>query len=86
MISASLVCICAQRLMRRICKTCGKVQDPTAREEEILQNAIEWAGQIKRANIDGCPNCNSSGYKGRVGIHELMPTCKELVEAINQQT
>lgn len=85
MISASLVCICAQRLMRRICKTCGKVQDPTSREEEILQNAIGWTGQIKRANIEGCPNCNHSGYKGRVGIHELMPTSKELIEGINGQ-
>lgn len=83
MISASLVCICAQRLMRRICKTCGKVQDPTTREEEILQRAIGWTGQIKRANPTGCPNCNSTGYKGRVGIHELMPTSKELVAAIN---
>jgi len=85
MISASLVCICAQRLMRRICKTCGKIQDPTPREVEILERAIAWSGQVKRANIDGCPNCNNSGYKGRVGIHELMPTSKELVEAINKE-
>ncbi|MDA0350152.1 MAG: GspE/PulE family protein [Verrucomicrobia bacterium] len=83
MISASLVCICAQRLMRRICKTCGKVQEPTTREAEILQRAIGWSGQIRKANPNGCPNCNSSGYKGRVGIHELMPTSKELVAAIN---
>lgn len=85
MISASLVCICAQRLMRRICKTCGKIQDPTAREAEILQNAIGWTGQIRRASPHGCPNCNSSGYKGRVGIHELMPTSKELINGINAQ-
>lgn len=85
MISASLVCICAQRLMRRICKTCGKIQDPTPREVDILERAIGWNGQIKRANPGGCPNCNNSGYKGRVGIHELMPTCKELVEGINKE-
>lgn len=85
MISASLVCICAQRLMRRVCKTCGKIQDPTPREVDILERAIGWTGQIKRANVDGCPNCNHSGYKGRVGIHELMPTNKELVEAINKE-
>jgi type IV pilus assembly protein PilB len=85
MISASLVCICAQRLMRRICKTCGKIQDPTPREVDILQRAIGWTGQIKRASIDGCPNCNKTGYKGRVGIHELMPTSKELVDAINKE-
>ena len=37
----------------------------------------------KKGNPNGCPNFNSSGYKGRVGIHELMPTSKELVAAIN---
>ncbi|MCZ6672042.1 MAG: GspE/PulE family protein [Verrucomicrobia bacterium] len=85
MISACLVCICAQRLMRRICKTCGKIQDPTNREVDILERAIGWTGQVRRANPGGCPNCNNSGYKGRVGIHELMPTSKELVNGINKQ-
>ncbi len=85
MISASLVCICAQRLMRRICKTCGTIVNPTEREEEILQTAIGWSGQFKRANQQGCPNCNHSGYKGRVGIHELMPTSEELIDGINGQ-
>lgn len=85
MISATLVCICAQRLMRRICKTCGTLVNPTEREEEILQTAIGWTGQFKRANLQGCPNCNHSGYKGRVGIHELMATSKELVQGVNDQ-
>ena len=60
MISASLVCICAQRLMRRVCKTCGQVHSPTSREEELLNNAIGWTGQIRRANPNRCPNCNNS--------------------------
>ena len=85
MISASLVCICAQRLMRRICKTCGQIHEAEGREAEILERAINWTGQIKRANPGGCPNCNNSGYKGRVGIHELMPTSKDLVHGINKQ-
>lgn len=85
MISASLVCVCAQRLMRRVCKTCGQIHPAEGREAEILERAIEWSGHIKQANPNGCPTCNFSGYKGRVGIHELMPTSKELVKAINAQ-
>jgi len=85
MISASLVCVCAQRLMRRVCKTCGQIHQPVGREIDILEKAIGWSGPIKQANINGCPTCNFSGYKGRVGIHELMPTSKELVKGINAQ-
>ncbi len=85
MISSSLLCVCAQRLMRRVCKTCKVEIQPTERETEILQKAIGWSGTIYKANPRGCPKCGSSGYKGRVGIHELMIVSEELVEGINKQ-
>jgi type IV pilus assembly protein PilB len=72
MISASLLCVCAQRLMRRVCKQCKIQYEPKGREKEILEKAIGWSGQIFKHNPKGCPKCNGSGYKGRVGIHELM--------------
>jgi type IV pilus assembly protein PilB len=85
MISSSLLCVCAQRLMRRVCKQCKQQIDPTEREKEILEKAIGWSGPIFKANPKGCPKCGSSGYKGRVGIHELMITNDELIEAINKE-
>jgi len=85
MISASLVCVCAQRLLRRVCKTCGTMIDPVGREEEILQRAIDWTGTIPKAKDGGCPACRGIGYKGRVGIHELMPISDELVKGINSE-
>ena len=84
MISSSLLCVCAQRLMRRVCKQCKLTLDPTPREIEILQKAIGWSGPIPKANPKGCPKCGSSGYKGRVGIHELMVTNEELIDGINK--
>ena len=54
MISASLVCICAQRLMRRVCKTCRQSYIPEGREAAIIQNAIGWLGGIYHANPNGC--------------------------------
>ncbi len=86
MISASLLCVCAQRLMRRLCKTCKQQYTPDGREAYILERAIGYqGGPIMRANPSGCPICSGSGYKGRVGTHELMINSEELVKAINQE-
>jgi len=84
MISSSLLCVCAQRLMRRVCKQCRMPYTPEGREKEIMEKAIGWSGQIFKHNPKGCPKCGGSGYKGRVGIHELMVTNEELAEAINK--
>jgi len=83
MISASLLCVCAQRLMRRVCKNCKTQYMPEEREAELLQTALKWTGQIYQANPRGCPACGGAGYKGRVGIHELMTVSDELVHGIN---
>ena len=50
-----------------------------------MEKGIGWSGPIFRPNAKGCPKCNNSGYKGRVGIHELMVTNEELSEAINKE-
>jgi type IV pilus assembly protein PilB len=85
MISSSLLCVCAQRLMRRVCKLCKVEIKPTDREKEILEKAIGWSGPIYRANPRGCPKCGGTGYKGRVGIHELMVVSEELIDGINKE-
>jgi len=85
MISSSLLCVCAQRLMRRVCKQCRIAYQPEGREKEILEKGIGWSGQIFKANPKGCAKCGSSGYKGRVGIHELMTSNEELISAINKE-
>jgi type IV pilus assembly protein PilB len=85
MVSSSLLCVCAQRLMRRVCKTCRVPYTPEGREREVIERAIGWSGQIFKANLKGCPKCGGSGYKGRVGIHELMVSNEELVAAINKE-
>ena len=84
MISSSLLCVCAQRLMRRVCKQCKVQHTPEGREKEILERALGWSGPIFKANPKGCPKCGGSGYKGRLGIHELMVSNNELIEGINK--
>lgn len=83
MISASLLVVCAQRLMRRVCKNCKITYMPEGNEKEIIEKALGWCGEIVKANDDGCPQCGGVGYKGRVGIHELMTNNEELTKGIN---
>jgi type IV pilus assembly protein PilB len=84
MISASLVCVVAQRLLRRVCKTSKEPYIPEGSEAEILESALGWTGQIYRANAKSGPNAASGGYKGRVGVHELLTISEDLVKGINQ--
>ncbi len=85
MISASMVCVCAQRLQRRLCKHCKIPYTPEGNEREIIEKAIGWCGPIFKANPEGCPTCGGKGYKGRVGIHELMTNNEDLTACINKK-
>ncbi len=85
MISSSLLVVCAQRLIRRVCKNCKMAYGPEGKEKEILARALDgWSGTIYKATDGGCPSCGGNGYKGRVGIHELMSNNEELTKAINE--
>jgi type II secretory ATPase GspE/PulE/Tfp pilus assembly ATPase PilB-like protein len=86
-ISAALVCVCAQRLLRRVCKNCKVKYKPEGREWTILQKALGLSEppEIFKTAPGGCHVCGGTGYKGRVGIHELMVNCEEIVEAINAE-
>jgi type IV pilus assembly protein PilB len=86
MISASLLVVCAQRLMRRVCNKCRVEYTPEGNELEIVQKALpKWkASPIYKASEEGCPACGGNSMKGRVGIHELMRNSKELTRAINE--
>jgi type IV pilus assembly protein PilB len=84
-VSGSLICVCAQRLVRRVCKSCRVAYQPQGREKEILERAIGWSGEIYKASSRGCPTCTGNAYKGRIGVHELMLNSEELTSAINRK-
>jgi type IV pilus assembly protein PilB len=83
MISTCLVCICAQRLLRRLC-TCKNPDDPKPEESALMGRAKDSAGIGKLMRPTGCPKCGGTGYKGRVGIHELLKNSDELKTLINK--
>jgi type IV pilus assembly protein PilB len=81
-VASALNLISAQRLARRICKSC-KVE--ATYEEEYLKAAkvdIDWAHSTTFYKGEGCDQCGGSGYKGRCGIYEVMIMTPRLRKAI----
>ena len=86
LISASLEGVLAQRLLRRICKTCRTPYEPDKDVVNMLDvDALEIANK-KFYYGKGCPDCNRSGYKGRQGLFELMTINDQLRALITQKS
>lgn len=81
-LSASAInCVLAQRLARRLCKECKEKYTP---EEEALQRIgfpYEPGHPPQLYRAVGCNKCNNIGYKGRMGIHEVMSMTEEIERA-----
>jgi general secretion pathway protein E len=77
LVASTLICVMAQRLVRRICQHCKVKQDVS---EDILKKVDStikevWAGA-------GCEFCSGTGYRGRIGIFEVLPVGDEIRELI----
>lgn len=82
LITATVEAILAQRLVRRICSECRTQFAPSDELLMELQLPLDTARKYKFYYGKGCARCNNSGYKGRVGIYELMVMSDELRDAI----
>jgi MSHA biogenesis protein MshE len=85
MVATSLQAVIAQRLVRLICQSCMHDHAPTPQEEKFIET--EWRGQgaeMRRAfkRGRGCGHCNGTGYRGRVGVYEMLEMTPRLVEGI----
>src|SRR5437773_3469343 len=82
LVATSVNLIQAQRLIRRICKDCKKeVSAPAEALVEIGFSADEVT-KIKTYKGKGCSTCNETGYKGRIGLYEVMEITDEIRELI----
>ncbi|CAM3790216.1 type IV-A pilus assembly ATPase PilB [Rheinheimera salexigens] len=82
-VASSVSLIIAQRLARRLCSHCKKPEQLP--EAELLKQGFlpEQLGKITIFKPVGCDNC-TSGYKGRVGIYEVMPITPKMADIIMQ--
>ena len=82
LVATSVNLICAQRLVRRVCSNC---KEPLAIPEQALLDAGYSPEEVKSTTIyhgKGCSTCNKNGYRGRVGLYEVMEINDELRELI----
>ena len=90
MVSAALIGIVSQRLMRRVCSTCREAYRPDEWELGrfgLMAGAESDVTFFRAHRHDGtgkpCPKCNGSGYKGRVGVYEVLRMNEELATAVS---
>ena len=82
LISSSVEGILAQRLVRRICKEC--VKDFTADPADLPESFALPAGTSLRKGT-GCRACRNTGYRGRLGVYELMRISDDLRHLITER-
>ncbi len=80
LLSSALIGVVAQRLVRGICTACKT--DFLASPELIARYGWQEHGKIRLSKGRGCPECYDSGYKGRLGVHEVVETNNQLQRLI----
>ena len=85
LIANSMVGVVAQRLMRKVCTDCSKLEEITPEEEKLLGISLSYTEKprmIRKAC--GCPACNHTGYRGRVAVHEILMIDREVRRLITE--
>ena len=77
-ISSALVGVVAQRLLRRLCGACRRQYSPSAETLRALSITESEAAAIPFYRHVGCDQCNHTGYRGRIGIYEVMKVTDKL--------
>jgi type IV pilus assembly protein PilB len=82
LVASSVNLICAQRLVRRVCTKCK--QDHPHAPQALVEAGFtpEEAATVVPKKGKGCDHCNNTGYKGRVGLYEVMEITEEIRELI----
>ena len=91
----ALLGICAQRLVRTLCGACKEEYAPSAEEfAELIEEygpehwdavGVSYSPSLRLCRPKGCPKCGGSGYKGRMGIHELLVASDEVKRMVQKR-
>ncbi len=85
LVASSIICVIAQRLVRRICPDCVSLSEPDEQELFDLKSIGVSMDQFPDGKIwrgAGCPNCFNTGYVDRTGIYEILPVDEDLKEQV----
>lgn len=82
LVASSLRGIIAQRLVRRVCEYCSEQHEPS-HEERVWLNSIDNSAQsVTFRRGRGCQKCNQTGYRGRIGVFELLEMTESMMNAL----
>jgi type IV pilus assembly protein PilB len=82
LISSAVILILAQRLIRKVCMDC---REPIKVHPQLLLDLGVSPDEVRSFSVykgKGCPICNNTGYKGRLGLYEVMPMKDEIKELV----
>jgi len=82
MVSSSVNIVIAQRQVRRLCKECKSLYNPTL--NEVSKYFIPDNKPIIFYQGSGCTSCNHTGYKGRIALHEMLLVTKEIRDLVTR--
>ncbi|MEM9530922.1 MAG: ATPase, T2SS/T4P/T4SS family [Pseudomonadota bacterium] len=82
LISSTVVCVVAQRLIRRVCQDCSTPLEPEPRDLQLLGWSTSDATGGEFCVGSGCETCHYTGYKGRVAVFELLVLTEAVRDAI----
>lgn len=83
LIADSMIGVIAQRLVRRLCPDCKTARLASAEEKEFM--GVEADKEITVYEPCGCPKCDNTGFKGRIGVYEIMRVTSELKKIISKR-
>jgi type IV pilus assembly protein PilB len=83
MISASVIGVISQRLVRKLCPHCREEYAADERELRLLGLEPGGGARLFRRHEGGCPYCSGRGYFGRTAVHEIMPVTDRIKKCVN---
>ena len=82
LVASSLRAVIAQRLVRKVCESCSETYTPTPEETLWLKNIDPQISNVTFRRGRGCQTCNNTGYRGRVGVFELLEMTESMMNAL----
>jgi type IV pilus assembly protein PilB len=84
-VGPSIIGVLAQRLVRRICESC---KESYLASREIMDELFDWDGKeaLTLYKGGGCHACSGTGYKGRIGIHEMLMVDNQIREMLSKNS
>jgi MSHA biogenesis protein MshE len=86
LVASSLKAIVAQRLVRRVCESCAQETKPSVHEQQLLDVVAKKhpLGETHFRLGKGCPHCHNTGYRGRIGVFELLEIDRAMGNALRE--